>query len=87
MLKGKNIGGVSVDGGTYGKAAVLVVGPILGLVYAVFLPFIGIALLLQTLAVKIFGGAANSLVKGVSFGWRPIEAYLTGKKNKKSSRK
>ncbi len=59
---------------------ILVLGPILGLLYAAFLPFIGIAMLTKLVAQKVAGGALSSVTPSVSFGWRPSEAYLAGKK-------
>lgn len=67
-------------------AVILFAGPIAGLVYAVFLPFIGIAMLLQILAVKVLGGVMGGAREGASFGWRPLESYITGKKGKKSEK-
>ncbi|MEC4676259.1 MAG: hypothetical protein VST72_04985 [Nitrospirota bacterium] len=61
-------------------AGILVLGPILGLLYAAFLPFIGIAMLMKIVTQKVAGGALNSVTPSVSFGWRPSEAYLAGKK-------
>ena len=63
-------------------AAVLVAGPVLGLVYAVFLPFIGIAMLLSLAAHKLFGGLLQSAYRGAAFSWKPSEAYLAGKKGR-----
>jgi hypothetical protein len=59
---------------------ILVAGPILGLAYAVFLPFIGIVMLLTVAGKKVFGGALQTAQKGASFSWKPSEAYLAGKK-------
>lgn len=76
------------DSKRYIKAPVIVVlmfGPALGLLYAVFLPFIGIAMTLSLAARKVSGGLANAAAKSVSFGWRPVEAYLTGRKKKKTA--
>lgn len=73
-------------GDTYYKAppaVILAVGPVLGLIYAVFLPFIGIAMLLKIAARKVFGGAVETAWKGATFSWKPSEAYLAGKKAKK----
>ncbi|MEW6118071.1 MAG: hypothetical protein AB1553_14405 [Nitrospirota bacterium] len=61
---------------------ILVIGPLLGLVYAAFLPFIGIAMMVKLIGQKAFGGAFEALRAGASFGWRPKEAYLAGKKKK-----
>ena len=59
---------------------VLVIGPVLGLLYAAFLPFIGIAMLIKVVGQKIAGGAFSSARSTASFGWRPSESYLAGKK-------
>lgn len=61
----------------------LLLGPILGLAYVIALPFIVIATIVTLVGGKI-GGAVLSVVRNVvSFGWRPSEAYLAGKKKKK----
>jgi len=67
-------------------ALVLVAGPFLGLVFAVFLPFIGIVMFMSFLGGKIIEAMANAAAGVVTFGWRPIEAYLTGRKGKKTDR-
>jgi len=61
----------------------LLLGPIIGLVYVIGLPFIGIAMVVAFLGKKVFDGAVDLLRNVVSFGWRPSEAYLSGKKKKK----
>ncbi len=63
-------------------AVVLVAGPVIGLVYAVFLPFIGIAMLLSLAAHRLFGGLLQSTYRGAAFSWKPSEAYLAGKKGR-----
>jgi len=70
---------------TYYKAppaAILFAAPVLGLAYAVFLPFIGIAMLAAVLLRKMFGGLAQSAYKSAAFSWQPSEAYLAGRKRK-----
>ncbi len=62
--------------------AILLAGPILGLAYAVFLPFIGIAMFVTVLSRKVFGGALHTAQKGASFSWKPSEAYLAGKRGR-----
>jgi hypothetical protein len=63
-------------------AAIIVVAPVIGLIYAAFLPFIGIAMLVKLVAQKI-GGAVMETVQGsASFAWRPSESYLSGRKNR-----
>lgn len=64
----------------------LLAAPVMGLVYAVFLPFIGIAMLLMVLSGKLFGGAVAGLWKGASFSWKPSEAYLAGRKKKEGKK-
>ncbi|MBI4823727.1 MAG: hypothetical protein HY805_05800 [Nitrospirae bacterium] len=64
----------------------LLTAPIIGLLYAVFLPFIGIAMLIVVAGRRLFGGSA-ALRKGATFSWKPSEAYLAGKKKKNSTEK
>ena len=60
----------------------LAMAPFIGLAYIVILP-VGFLLVLLSegvnLAVK---GVSTLLGKDVSFDWRPMEAYFTGKKGK-----
>ena len=60
----------------------LLAGPVVGLLYVVLLPFIGIATVAAVAAQKIVGGAINLVGKSLSFGWRSRTAYLAGKKKK-----
>jgi len=65
-------------------AAMLLASPIIGLLYVVFLPVIGIATLAVVAGRKALAGAG----KTIAFGWRPVEAYLAGrKKGKKGNTK
>jgi len=63
--------------------ALLVLAPIMGAVYAMFLPFIGFALLFGYLGKKAYA-ATRVGVSGVAATmgseWRPGEAYLAGKR-------
>jgi hypothetical protein len=75
------------NGSTYLKAsssAVLLVGPIFGLAYIVFLPIMGIVTALSLMVQKALGGVFSLGKYIVSFGWRPSEAYLGGKNKKKN---
>ncbi len=63
--------------------AVLAAGPVLGLLFAVFLPFIGIAMAAMFIIKKVGKGVREAAVASATFGWKPIEAYLTGRKRKK----
>ncbi|HEX8949109.1 MAG TPA: hypothetical protein VF790_09120 [Dissulfurispiraceae bacterium] len=62
------------------SAGVLVLAPFIGLAYAVFLPFIGIAMMVKLVVQRMFGGAVKTAGSSASFGWRPQESYLSGKK-------
>jgi hypothetical protein len=63
-------------------AAVLVAAPVLGLLYAAFLPFIGIAMVAKLMAQKIGGGVLETVPGSASFAWRPSESYLSGRKKR-----
>jgi hypothetical protein len=70
--------------------AFLVIAPVMGGLYAFFLPFIGFALLLTFLARKAGYGARAAVARVgglVSPQWAPGEAYLAGKRGKKDERK
>jgi hypothetical protein len=67
-------------------AAILAAGPVLGLIFAVFLPLIGIVMTLAMIGRKLAEGLTNAAAGSLSFGWRPIEAYLAGRKQKKAGR-
>ena len=65
----------------------LLSGPIIGLAYVIFLPFIGIAVVAGVAGRKLFEATANLIGKSLSFGWRPKNAYLTGKKKEKGKKR
>ncbi len=70
--------------------AFLFIAPVMGGLYAFFLPFIGFAMLAAFAGRKlgVAGRAAVARVGGlVSPEWRPGEAYMAGKRGKKSSEK
>ena len=68
------------------SGVMLLSGPIIGLLYVILMPFIGIATV-ATLAVrKVLGGMYNLVAKSISFGWEPKNAYLSGKKKKKEKK-
>ena len=67
-------------------AAIIVAGPVLGLMYAAFLPFIGIAMLVKLVAQKAGGGVMELVHGSASFGWRPSESYLSGSKKKEAKK-
>jgi len=59
---------------------IVALGPVLGLLYAAFLPFIGIAMLVKVIFQKVASAVMAPTQKAASFGWRPSESYLAGKK-------
>lgn len=67
-------------------AVMLLAGPLLGLLFAVFLPFIGIAMSIKVAASKVVDGIASAAAGSMTFGWRPVESYLSGRKGRRASR-
>ncbi|MBA4371961.1 MAG: hypothetical protein C0402_03770 [Thermodesulfovibrio sp.] len=70
---------------TYYKANPLIVlaaGPVLGLLYAAFLPFIGIAMVMQLLLTKLFALGVDEMAKVSTFNWSPAASFLAGRKHK-----
>ena len=64
----------------------LVAAPLMGALFVMFLPFIGIALLLQHIAraaVEAAGQTVERVLRSVSPAWRPGMAFLAGKAGKK----
>ena len=59
---------------------IVALAPVLGLLYAAFLPFIGIAMLVKVVLKKVASAVTAPTQKAASFGWRPSESYLAGKK-------
>lgn len=58
----------------------IISAPFIGLAYVIALP-IGFVVALSTAALE---GLAGAFGKSASFGWRPAEAYLGGKKKEKN---
>jgi hypothetical protein len=69
------------------SAVMLVAGPVLGLLFAAFLPLISIVTALTLLGGKIIEGTGIAARSVVIFGWRPIESYLTGRKKNEALKK
>ena len=67
-------------------AVMLMAAPVIGLIFAVFLPFIGIAMTVSLVGKKLAEGVVSAAAGSMSFGWRPIEAYLAGKKKRNEAR-
>jgi hypothetical protein len=65
-------------------AAALLLVPILGATFLLFLPLVGFVVTLQALAsqvVKVMGTPATELAATLSAGWQPGEAHFTGKRS------
>jgi len=67
-------------------AMAIAAGPVIGLIFAVFLPFIGIVMTLALVGRKLGEAVSEAAAGSMSFGWRPIEAYLAGRKRRKEAR-
>ncbi len=65
---------------------IVALGPVLGLLYAAFLPFIGIAMLVKVIFQKVAAAVTAPTQRAASFGWRPSESYLAGKKKGKAEK-
>jgi hypothetical protein len=65
-------------------AGKLIAAPFIGLAYLAMLP-IGFAAALALGMLKGAAGILSLLGKSVSFDWRPMEAYFTGKKRQKGT--
>lgn len=60
-------------------------GVILGGLYVAALPLASIGTAAAVLGKRIFGDLLSRAKGGVSFGWRPTEAYLAGKELRKEA--
>lgn len=69
------------------SGTMLLLGPVIGLLYAILMPFIGIATVAALAGGKVLGGLYSLAAKSISFGWQPKNAYLSGKKKKKEEKK
>ena len=65
------------------NAVMLLSGPVIGLFYAVLMPFIGIATVVILAGRRVLADLYDLAAKSVSFGWTPKNAYLSGKKKRK----
>ncbi|MCL5022604.1 MAG: hypothetical protein M1497_04415 [Nitrospirae bacterium] len=61
----------------------IVAAPFIGLAYVVVLPF-AFAFTLATTVLKSILGLAR---RSIAFGWRPMEAYLAGKRKRRTEKK
>lgn len=75
---------------TYVKApagVALLSMPIIGLIYVIAMPILGIAAIASITGGRLLGLVSGAVGKTLSFGWRPRNAYLSGKKRKKHDSK
>lgn len=63
--------------------AILAAGPVFGLIYAAFLPFIGISIVTKLVLTRLSGKPVEGLARLATFNWRPTEAYLAGRRHTK----
>ncbi|MCL5024200.1 MAG: hypothetical protein M1497_12705 [Nitrospirae bacterium] len=61
----------------------LFLGPVLGFAYVVCMPFLAIVTIVALLGRRVMGTFLGLLRTLATFGWRPSEAYLSGKKRRK----
>ena len=70
--------------------AVLAFAPLMGAAYVVFLPFVGIAMVLHYVGGKAYASvtdAAHATLATMSPAWRPGEAHFAGPEEKKGEQK
>ncbi len=75
-------GDASVTYLKFHPAMLLIVGPLLGLAYVIFLPVIAVAMVVWIIGERLLGGALQGIRKAAVFSWQPSEAYLVGRKRK-----
>jgi hypothetical protein len=88
-LKGMNVVGLRTDGVLPGGeelryrrlpfSVLFLLMIALGGVYVLFLPLLIIGTTIYMVGVRVFGSLFLQMRKSVSFGWRPSEAYLSGR--------
>lgn len=62
----------------------LIAAPFMGLAFAIFLPAIGLIMAVSLLGKKVFSTIQYNFSKLSAFSWRPLEAYLLGRKSRKT---
>ena len=70
--------------------AMIVLGPIMGLMYVIFLPFISFAMVLGLMAHKAFLGlrfVGGSLVREATLHWMPGVAYLVWRRRSENGQR
>ncbi len=60
--------------------------PVMGLLYVILFPFIGLFVVLSAVGRKAGAGIAGLIAKNLSFHWVPRNAHLTGKRKEKTKK-
>jgi len=68
------------------RFVMMLTGPIVGLLYVIFMPIIGILTVVGLAGSKVLEGLFALVGRSFSFGWRPASAYLSGKNKKKKGK-
>ena len=71
------------DKGLLKTLVLMVAAPFIGLAFVVALPFAFLAVIGMSALHNIVSVAR----RGMSFGWRPMEAYLAGRKKRRGGKK
>ena len=64
------------------RALGLLMGPVLGPVYVVYLPLVAISTTVVVVGGKILGDVLSVLKSLATVGWNPSESYASGKRNR-----
>jgi hypothetical protein len=67
--------------------AIVLIGPVIGLFYVMFLPFIGLAMIFMLVTSQLSSMLYEVFGRTAAFGWRPVEAYLMSRRNKKKAKR
>lgn len=65
----------------------LLASPLIGLIYAMFLPFAGMAMLIREISKKLVHLTASQVKKIAVFTWTPGMAYLAGNNKEEKAKK
>ena len=80
----KDLAHLKESGDTVKYVRQMAAAPFIGLAYIVILPVGFFVVLLSEVVNLAVKGVSTLLGKDVSFDWRPMEAYFTGKKRKQN---
>ncbi len=60
-------------------AAIVLAAPVVGLAFVILFPIIGSVFAMVLVARRMLGRTGDAIAKHISFGWKPREAYLSGR--------